>query len=65
MNLDRPLHISMFRGHGFCSRGTKKYAESLGLSFKDLLAGSLTVRDLMPHKEDAFVKKLLKAIGEE
>lgn len=61
--LDTPLHINMFRGKGFCSQGTKNYAEALGLSFKDLLAGKLTVRDLIPHRQDVFVKQILKSLG--
>ena len=58
--LNAVLTPGMFRHKGFCIRGTKKYGESLGFSFKDLTQGNLTVRDLEPHKNDAFVQALLK-----
>jgi hypothetical protein len=56
------LHVNMFRQGGFCAKGTKQYAESLGLNFKDLLAGRITLGDLEPHENDAFVKTMINKI---
>lgn len=60
--LNQPLSVQMFRQNGFCVKGTKEYGERLGLNFKDLMNGKLTVRDLAKHESDAFVKVMLKQI---
>jgi hypothetical protein len=63
--LNTPLSVQMFRQSGFCTKGTKAYGERLGFTYRDLQRGSITVRDLEPYKDDAFIHKLLiNVLGE-
>lgn len=60
--LDTVITINLMRNKGFCVKGTKQYAESLGLDFKRVLAGGYTVRDVIHLKNDALFGSVIKEI---
>jgi len=60
--LEIPISVTYIREHGYCAKGTKAYWSALGLDFKKLLRQGLTVRDLMPYREDVFVKRLIEEL---
>ena len=57
--LNIALDVQYIREHGYCAKGTKAYWKALGLDFKKLTQQKLTLRDLLPYKEDVFIKRLI------
>lgn len=60
--LNTPVSIGYIRDNGYCAKGTRAYWGSLGLDFKKLIQGNLTVRDLVPYQNDVFVKRLIEEL---
>jgi molybdate-binding protein len=52
--------IEDVRAAGFCVKGIKYHAETLGLDFKKLLREGYTVQEVEHLKGDAFISKIIK-----